>query len=125
MRILVLGSGAKEHAVAWWLSRSHFIDALFVAPGNIGTDTFAVNLNINPADFAQVYDVCQKHAIEYVMIGTEEPLFAGMIDKLNEKGIQTFGTPTAALKMEGDRDFSRAFTDRHKHPHPDTLPVPG
>lgn len=118
MRILVLGSGAKEHAVAWWLSRSHFIDALFVAPGNIGTDTFAVNLNINPADFAQVYDVCQKHAIEYVMIGTEEPLFAGMIDKLNEKGIQTFGTPTAALKMEGDRDFSRAFTDRHNIPTP-------
>lgn len=118
MRILVLGSGAKDHAVAWWLSRSHFIDALFVAPGNIGTDTFAVNLDVDPANFDQVYAACRNHAIEYVMIGTEEPLFTGMIDKLNEKGIQTFGATSNALRLEGDRDFSRAFTDRHNIPTP-------
>jgi len=118
MRILVLGSGAKDHAVAWWLSRSHFIDALFVAPGNIGTATFAVNLDIDPSDFDQVYAACRTHAIEYVVVGTEEPLFAGVIDKLNTQGIKTFGAPSNALRLEGDRDFSRAFTDRHNIPTP-------
>jgi phosphoribosylamine--glycine ligase len=118
MKVLVLGSGAKEHAVAWWFSRSHFIEGLYVAPGNIGTETIAKNLAIDPADFDQVYKACKEYGIQYVFIGTEKPLFTGMVDKLNEKGIETFGASTSALKLEGDRNFSRNFTDRHNIPTP-------
>ncbi|MFA6846076.1 MAG: phosphoribosylamine--glycine ligase [Sphaerochaetaceae bacterium] len=116
MRVLVLGSGAKDHAVAWWFSQSHLVGGLFVAPGNIGTETIATNLAINPSDADQVYAACQEHKIDFVFIGTEAPLFTGVIDKLNERGIATFGAHSKALKLEGDRNFSRNFTDRHNIP---------
>ncbi len=118
MRVLVLGSGAKDHALAWWLSRSHFIEDLYVAPGNYGTEALAINLDINPEDFGQVYQACLDHHIDFVFIGTEKPLFSAMVDKLTEKGIECFGCPSKSLKLEGDRDFARAFTDRHNIPTP-------
>ena len=118
MRILVLGSGAKDHAIAWWFSQSRLINGLFVGPGNVGTESIAINLAIDPADPKQVYEACKEHAIEFVFIGTEAPLFTGVIDYLNERGISTFGAPSRALKLEGDRDFSRKFTDRHNIPTP-------
>ncbi|MDT4760966.1 phosphoribosylamine--glycine ligase [Sphaerochaeta sp. PS] len=118
MRILVLGSGAKDHAIAWWFSQSRLIHGLYVAPGNVGTEYIATNLAIDPADPKQVYEACKENHIEYVFIGTEAPLFTGVIDYLNERGIDTFGAPSRALKLEGDRDFSRKFTDRHNIPTP-------
>lgn len=116
MRVLVLGSGAKDHAVAWWISQSHFLDGLFVAPGNVGTAAIAENIDIDPADFDQVWKTVREKKIDYVFIGTEEPLVAGIVDKLNDKGIETFGSPLRALKLEGDKNFSRMFTDRHDIP---------
>ncbi len=118
MRILVLGSGAKDHAIAWWFSQSRLINGLYVGPGNVGTESIANNLSIDPADPKQVYEACKQHDIEFVFIGTEAPLFTGVIDYLNERGIDTFGAPSRALKLEGDRDFSRKFTDRHNIPTP-------
>ncbi len=118
MRILVLGSGAKDHAIAWWFSQSRLINGLFVGPGNVGTESIAKNLAIDPADPEQVYEACKQNNIEFVFIGTETPLFTGVIDYLNERGIDTFGAPLRALKLEGDRDFSRKFTDRHNIPTP-------
>ncbi|MPM17217.1 Phosphoribosylamine--glycine ligase [bioreactor metagenome] len=118
MRVLVLGSGAKDHAIAWWFSQSRLIDGLFVAPGNVGTQSIAINLAIDPSDPKQVHEACCEHAIDYVFVGTEAPLFTGVIDYLNEKGIDTFGAPNRALKLEGDRNFSRMFSDRHNIPTP-------
>ncbi|NMA22992.1 MAG: phosphoribosylamine--glycine ligase [Spirochaetales bacterium] len=118
MKVLVLGSGAKDHAITWWFSQSRLIDGLFVAPGNIGTQYIAKNLAIDPADPEQVYEACQEHGIDYVFVGTENPLFTGVIDHLNERGIETFGAPSRALKLEGDRTFSRMFTSRHNIPTP-------
>ncbi|MFA5698773.1 MAG: phosphoribosylamine--glycine ligase, partial [Sphaerochaeta sp.] len=118
MRVLVLGSGAKDHAIAWWFSQSRLISALYVAPGNAGTESIAKNLAIDPSDPEAVYQVCQEHQISYVFIGTEAPLFTGVIDYLNERGIDTFGAPKRALPLEGDRDFARKFTERHKIPTP-------
>ena len=118
MRILVLGSGAKDHAIAWWFSQSRLIDGLFVAPGNVGTESIATNLSINPSSPEEVYQACLENTIDYVFIGTEAPLFTGVIDYLNERGIDTFGAPSRALKLEGDRNFSRTFTDRHNIPTP-------
>lgn len=116
MNVLVLGSGAKDHAITWWFSQSRLIDGLFVAPGNIGTQYIATNLAIDPSDPKQVHEACLAHGINYVFIGTENPLFTGVIDYLNERGVETFGAPLRVLKLEGDRSFSRMFTNRHNIP---------
>ncbi len=119
MRVLLLGSGAKDHAIAWWFSKSSFISALFVAPGNLATQRFATNLpSVNIADPGDVYQACVDNKIDFVFIGTETPLFTGVVKYLNDRGIETFGAPSASLKLEGDRSFSRAFSNRHNIPVP-------
>ncbi len=119
MRVLILGSGAKDHAIAWWFSKSSCLSELFIAPGNVATDQFAINLgSIDPSDPVEVYEACVENRIEFVFIGTEAPLFTGVIDYLNERGISTFGAPRRAIKLEADRNFARAFTDRHNIPTP-------
>ena len=119
MRVLLLGSGAKDHAVAWWFSKSCYLSELFVAPGNLATKRFCTNLpDLNPSDPVAVYEKCREHKIDYVFIGTEAPLFTGVVKYLNERGIRTFGAWENAVKLEGDRSFSRAFTNRHNIPIP-------
>ena len=89
MRVLVLGSGAKDHAIVWWFSRSRLIDGLFAAPGNVGTEIVAENIpDINPSNPEEVFAACQNNRIDFVFIGTEAPLFTGVIDYLNERGIE-------------------------------------
>ncbi len=119
MKVLVLGSGAKDHAIAWLFSKSKLIEGLYVAPSNPGTANFAVNLpEVNPADKNQVLEACKKYGIDFVFIGTEMPLQTGVIDHLNKNGISTFGAPSYALKLEGDRKFAREFAKRHNIPVP-------
>jgi phosphoribosylamine---glycine ligase len=119
MKVLVLGSGAKDHAIAWLFSKSKLIEGLYVAPSNPGTAGFAVNLpEVNPADKNQVLAACKKYGIDFVFIGTEMPLQTGVIDHLNKNGISTFGAPSYALKLEGDRKFAREFAKRHNIPVP-------
>ena len=119
MRVLLLGSGAKDHAVAWWFSKSCYLSGLYSAPGNLATGRFSTNLpDVNPADKEVVYKACVEHKIDYVFIGTEAPLFTGVVKYLNERGIRTFGAAENSVKLEGDRSFSRAFTRRHNIPIP-------
>ncbi len=119
MRVLLLGSGAKDHAVAWWFSKSCYLSALYVAPGNLATADFAINLpSVNPSDPEDVYRACREHRIDFVFIGTEDPLFTGVPKYLASKGIASFGAPLESTKLEGDRSFSRAFTARHNIPIP-------
>ncbi len=119
MRVLLLGSGAKDHAVAWWFSKSCFLSALFVAPGNLATAKFATNLpSVNIADPGDVYQACVDNRIDFVFIGTETPLFTGVVKYLTDRGIETFGAPSGSLKLEGSRAFSRAFSARHNIPVP-------
>ena len=119
MKVLVLGSGAKDHAIAWWFSRSRLIEGLYMAPSNPGTSGFAVNLpDVNPSDKDQVLAACKAYGIDFVFIGTEAPLQTGVIDHLNKHGIETFGAPSYALKLEGDRSFSRKFAEKYSIPVP-------
>lgn len=119
MRILVLGSGAKDTAAAWWLSQSAFISALFVAPGNPGTEDIAINLPYtNPACPEEVYRAIIEHRIDGVFIGTEAPLLAGVMEYLKERDVLCFGATKEALRLEDDKAFSRAFTSRHNIPVP-------
>lgn len=120
MKVLVLGSGAKDHAIAWWFSKSRLLEGLYVAPSNPGTEGFAINLpNVDPSDKEQVLQACKENNIDFVFIGTEKPLFTGVIDHLNKNGISTFGAPGYALKLEGDRKFAREFAKRHNIPVPE------
>lgn len=120
MRILVLGSGAKDHATVWWLSQSAFVSELFVAPGNPGTEEIATNLSgVDPSNPEEVFRAVKKHNIDCVFIGTEEPLLAGVKEYLTERGIFCYGASKEAIKLENDRAFSRLFTQRHNIPVPE------
>lgn len=119
MRVLVLGFGAKDHAILWWFSKSSFISELFIAPGNLCTEEIAINLsNVNPANPEDVYSSCIENKIDLVFIGTEAPLFTGVVEYLTTRGIEVFGAPSKSIKIEGDRSFARAFTQRHNIPVP-------
>ena len=119
MRVLVLGSGAKDHAITWLFSRSKLIEGLFVAHGNVGTESIAVNLKyVNPSSPESVYRACLVHNIDTVFIGTEEPLQTGVVDFLNSKKIRVIGAPSKALRIENDRAFSKEFMNKHNVPTP-------
>ena len=121
MRILVLGSGAKDHAVAWWLSRSAYISELYMAPGNPGTADIAINLpDTDNSDCDAVYRAVKAYSIDAVFIGTEAPLLAGVREYLAERGVVCFGATKEALKLEDDKAFGRAFTARHGIPTPES-----
>ncbi|WP_372641725.1 phosphoribosylamine--glycine ligase [Ancylomarina sp.] len=120
MKVLVLGSGGREHAFAWKLAQSSKLEKLYVAPGNAGTGEIAENVNINPNDFEKVKTFVLDKAIDMVIVGPEDPLVNGIHDffladeKL--KQIAVIGPEKAAAQMEGSKDFAKAFMARHKIP---------
>ncbi|ADK82291.1 phosphoribosylamine/glycine ligase [Sediminispirochaeta smaragdinae DSM 11293] len=117
MRVLVLGSGAKEHAVTWMFSKSHRICGLYIAPGNAGTNELGENLKgINPADPEQVAEACSQWNIDYVFCGIEDALENGMVDLLQKRGIPTFGAPKATTRLEADKAHGKAFMKRYGIP---------
>jgi len=105
--------------MTWLFSQSKLVKGLYVAQGNVGTSEIAINLpEVDPSSPESVYEACKTHGITYVFVGTEAPLFTGVIDYVNERGIETFGAPGNALILEGDRNFARTFTSRHNIPTP-------
>jgi phosphoribosylamine--glycine ligase len=120
MNILILGSGGREHALAWKLSQSRKIDHLFIAPGNAGTLLFGTNLSINPEDFSAVRDAVLKNDIGLVVVGPEAPLVSGIHDFFladdRLRSIPVIGPTRVAAQLEGSKDFAKAFLIRHNIP---------
>jgi phosphoribosylamine--glycine ligase len=117
VRVLILGSGAKEHVIAWSFSKSRRISGLFVAPGNAGTAEIAENLpDIPLEDPAAIVDACRRKRIDYVFAASARAQVAGAVDALKEAGIAVFGAPTASARLEGDRVFAKEFMQRHGVP---------
>lgn len=114
MNILLLGSGGREHALAWVIEKSPLCNTLFVAPGNGGT--VAHNVALNAADHGAVVAFCTKNAVELVVIGPEAPLVDGLADTLRAKGITTFGPGAAAAQLEGSKAFTKAVCDEANAP---------
>ncbi|MBK6267001.1 phosphoribosylamine--glycine ligase [Marivirga sp. S37H4] len=120
MNILILGAGGREHVFATKIAESKLCDQLFVAPGNAGTATVAKNINISPTDFKAVGDFCLTEQIEMVVVGPEAPLVAGITDYFSTvpslKNIQLIGPAKAGAELEGSKDFSKRFMQKHLIP---------
>ncbi len=109
MNVLLIGSGGREHALAWALSASPMIGTLFCAPGNPGIAEVAQCVALDVAEHAQVAAFCQRNDIGFVMIGPEAPLVAGLADDLTAAGIKVFGPSKAAAQLEGSKGFTKDF----------------
>jgi phosphoribosylamine--glycine ligase len=117
MNVLVLGSGGREHALAWKLSQSRAITRVFVGPGNAGSAEVASNLpGVDPMDFETVESACRRNAIGCVFVGAEAPLDAGVVDYLRDAGIAAIGPGLVSAQLESSKTFSKAFMARNGLP---------
>jgi phosphoribosylamine--glycine ligase len=107
MKVLVLGSGGREHALCWSLAASPLIDTLYCAPGNAGIANDATCVPIEVMDFARIMAFCQEQGIGFVVVGPEAPLCAGLVDRLEAAGIAAFGPSQAAARLEGSKGFMK------------------
>jgi len=107
MKILLIGSGGREHALAWAISASPLCDTLFIAPGNPGTAQCGENVVVDIADHAAVVAFCRLQGIDLVVVGPEGPLVAGIADDLRAAGFKVFGPSKAAAQLEGSKGFTK------------------
>jgi phosphoribosylamine---glycine ligase len=107
MKVLVVGSGAREHALAWKLKRSPQVKALFCLPGNAGTAGVATNLPGSASDLDAIVTSAEEHAIDLVVVGPEDPLVLGLVDRLRAVGIAAFGPDKVGAQLEGSKAFSK------------------
>ena len=116
MKILVVGSGGREHALAWKLAQSKRIQLVMVAPGNGGTALDPRLKNIAITDPAALAEFAQKEQIALTVVGPEAPLAAGIVDLFRERGLKVFGPTKQAAQLESSKDFAKAFMQRHGIP---------
>jgi len=119
-RILLLGSGGREHALAWKIAQSERVEKLFVAPGNPGTAEVGENVALSAADFEAVKDFVARENIDMVVVGPEDPLVKGISDELKADArtshVAVIGPSKAGAVLEGSKDFAKAFMQRHGIP---------
>ena len=120
MNVLIIGSGAREHAFCWKLIESQKIIKIYVAPGNAGTSKIAINLNIDILNFQELKNSILIHSINLVIVGPEIPLIEGVVDFINNdlelKSVLVVGPSKAAAMLEGSKDFSKEFMFKHNIP---------
>jgi phosphoribosylamine--glycine ligase len=116
MRVLVVGSGGREHALCWAIAASPLCDKLYCAPGNAGIAAEAECVAIAAMDLDGLVGFCRNERIDFVVVGPEQPLVAGLVDRLEEAGIAAFGPGQAAAALEGSKGFTKDFCARHAIP---------
>ena len=118
MNILIIGSGGREHAIAWKCAQDDFVTHIYVCPGNAGTylEDKVTNIEIDTKKFNLIEDFCVKKQIDLVIIGPEQPLVDGLTDYLQNKGIKTFGPSKSAAQLEGSKTFSKDFFVKYDIP---------
>jgi phosphoribosylamine---glycine ligase len=117
LKVLVIGSGGREHALVWKLAQSKQLERLHAAPGSGAMESLAIcHAKIKPNDLPAIVDLACREAIDLVVVGPEDPLTAGLADRLREAGIATFGPSAYAAQLEGSKAFAKAFMQRHAIP---------
>ncbi len=116
MRVLLIGSGGREHALAWKLAQSPLLTALYAAPGNPGIGEEATLVDLDITDDSAVLAFCRKESIDFVVVGPEAPLVAGLADTLRTGGIAVFGPSAAAAQLEGSKGFTKDICAKYSIP---------
>ncbi|WP_373698514.1 phosphoribosylamine--glycine ligase [Neisseria dentiae] len=116
MKLLVIGSGGREHALAWKLAQSPKVETVFVAPGNAGTATEPKLHNLALTAHADLIDFCRRENIAFTLVGPEAPLAAGIVDDFRAAGLKIFGPTRYAAQLESSKDFAKAFMAKHGIP---------
>ena len=120
MKILLLGSGGREHALAWKIAQSDKCEKLYIAPGNAGTSNCGENVNMKADDFETIKQFVVEKGIQMVVVGPEDPLVKGIYDDLKAdertKNVPVIGPSKAGAVLEGSKDFAKAFMERHNIP---------
>ena len=119
MRVLIVGSGGREHAIAWKVRQSRLLDRLWIAPGNAGTARLGENIPITAEGdqgVAALLDFAREMSVDLVLVGPEQPLADGLSDRLAEAGIAVFGPSRAAARLETSKAFAKDFMRRHNIP---------
>ncbi|MDV4151018.1 phosphoribosylamine--glycine ligase [Clostridium sp. AL.422] len=115
MKILLIGSGGREHALAWKFAKNNRVEKIYVAPGNGGTaiESKCENINIGINDIDELIEFALNNSIDLTVVGPEEPLTKGIVDKFNAKGLKIFGPSERAAKLEGSKSFSKDFMKKY------------
>src|SRR5579864_9512085 len=116
MKVLVIGSGGREHALSWAIAASPLVDRLYCAPGNAGIAEEAECVAIHAGDTKGIIEFCRRAAIDFVVIGPEAPLVGGLVDALEATGIAAFGPSAAAAALEGSKGFMKDLCAREGVP---------
>ncbi|MCZ2328463.1 phosphoribosylamine--glycine ligase [Bartonella sp. F02] len=116
MNVLLIGSGGREHALAWKIAASPLLTKLYCAPGNPATTEFGENIDLNIYDHVTIIDFCKTHSIDLVIVGPEAPLVAGLTDALNAANIYVFGPSQKAAQLEGSKGFTKDLCCKNNIP---------
>lgn len=116
MKVLVIGNGGREHALAWKLNESKSVDKIYMARGNGGTEYFCENLDIDPKDIDKLLLFAEENKIDLTVVGPEDPLCMGIVDAFNEKGLKVFGPNKACARFEKSKEFTKKFLEKYSIP---------
>ncbi len=116
MKVLVIGSGAREHAIVWKLSQSEKVSEIFAAPGNAGINSLAQGVNISVENIDSLLEFALNQQIDLTVVGPELPLVLGITNKFQEHGLKVFGPNAKAAQLEGSKSFSKEFMQRYRIP---------
>ena len=118
MKVLIIGSGGREHALSWKIAQSPLVKSVYVAPGNGGTELESniTNVNISSDDIEGLSTFALKNKINLTIVGPEDPLVKGITDNFTEKGLKCFGPTKDAAKLEGSKDFMKKFLEDNQIP---------
>ncbi|MDR2215533.1 MAG: phosphoribosylamine--glycine ligase, partial [Nevskiaceae bacterium] len=118
IKVLIIGGGGREHALAWKCAQSPRVSQVLVAPGNAGTarEPKVRNVSIGAEQLEQLADLAQREDVALTIVGPEAPLVAGIVDLFAARGLRCFGPSQAAAQLEGSKAFTKAFLQRHHIP---------
>ena len=116
MKVLIVGSGGREHAIAWSVSQSKRADKIYCAPGNGGIAGIAECVNISAMEFEKLADFAQENEIDLTIIGMDDPLVGGIVDVFEERGLRVFGPRKNAAIIEGSKSFSKDLMKKYGIP---------